>query len=108
MSDSTQPSLSGITAQASTASTKELVMRGHDEHRLVRPGGHDDLLDHVFERVGNRLQQAVDAHHVGAAPHLHRRPDLAVAINEEQQRHHHEADHGEALREDQHEGAKRG
>jgi hypothetical protein len=49
------------------------------------PAGIDDLLDHVFQRVGHRLQQAEGAHHVGAAPHLHRGPDLAVAIDEKQQ-----------------------
>ena len=84
MSASTQPSLNGITAQAITATTKE-ISGARRKTALSAPAGHHDLLDDVLEEVGEALQQAEGADHVGPAPQLHRRPDLAVGVEQEGQ-----------------------
>ena len=79
----------------------EAEHRGQKEHRAVSPGGHHDFLDHIFQRIGHRLQQPESPHNVRPAPHLDRRPDLAVAIHQKQQRDHHKADDQQALPRDQ-------
>ncbi|OIQ66629.1 hypothetical protein GALL_517980 [mine drainage metagenome] len=48
------------------------------EHALVGAGWNDRLLQHEFQKVSKRLEQAPGADHVGTAPDLHRRPDLAI------------------------------
>ena len=55
-----------------------MTQRRQQEDDLVGAGRDDRFLEHEFEKVGEGLQQAVGAHDVGPAPHLHRRPDLAV------------------------------
>ncbi len=42
-----------------------------------------DLLQHELQEVGEGLQQAERAHHVGALAHLHAGPDLAVGQQQE-------------------------
>ena len=54
--------------------------RRQQEHALVGAGRDDRLLEHELEQVGEGLQQPPGPDHVRAAPHLHRRPDLAVGV----------------------------
>ncbi len=49
-----------------------------DKHALVGAGRNDRLLQHELQQVGEGLEQAPWPDHVGTAPDLHRRPDLAV------------------------------
>ena len=60
--------------------------RGKEEHRAISTSGHHDLFHDVFQKVRKRLQQTEDTHNVGAAPHHHGGPDLAVGIHQERQR----------------------
>jgi hypothetical protein len=57
---------------------------------LVGARRNDRLLEDELQQVGEGLQQAEGADHVGAAAQLHRRPDLAVGEqdvgDEDQQR----------------------
>ena len=77
MSAITQPALTGITAQAASASTQ--VTSGASRNTpLLAPAGITGSLSDEFQQVGERLEQAPGPDHVGAAPDLHRRPDLAV------------------------------
>jgi len=87
MSDSTHVSLNGITAQAIIANTGG--QRREDEHGPVGTGGDHHLFHHIFQGVRHGLQQTEDAHDVGTATHLNRSPDLAVPVDQEQQRDHH-------------------
>ena len=82
MSAITQPGSIGITAQAASAST-HADQRRQQEHALVGAGRDDRLLQHELQQVGEGLQQAEGTDHVGAAAHLHRRPDLAVGEQDE-------------------------
>jgi hypothetical protein len=75
--------------------------RRQEEHRAVDARRNDDFLHHIFQRIGHRLQQAERPHHVRPLAHLHRGPDLAVAIDQEQQADHHEGHDQQALRRDQ-------
>jgi hypothetical protein len=92
--------LTGITAQA--ASAKVAVAIGASRKTPLLALGRDDrLLEGELQKVGERLEEAEGADDVGAAPHLHRRPHLAVHEQEEgddhQQRDEREqapADHG--------------
>ena len=93
MSAITQPSSNGITAQAMKASIT-LTSGARKNSTLLAPAGMITSLKQEFERVGDGLQQAEGAHHIGAAPHLHRRPDLAVGQDDRGDRQHqHQADH---------------
>ena len=56
--------------------------RRQQEDALVGAGRNDRLLEDEFQQVGEGLQQAPRADHVGAAAQLHRRPDLAVGIED--------------------------
>ena len=58
-------------------------MRREQEDALVGAGRDDRLLEHEFQQIGEGLQQAERPDHVRSAPHLHRRPDLAVGIEQE-------------------------
>ena len=68
--------------------------RGHQrrqqEDALVGARRDDRLLEDELQQVGEALQQAEGADDVRAAAHLHRRPDLAVGVedvgDEDQQR----------------------
>ena len=71
------------------------------EYRAVSTRRDHHFLDHVFQRVSHGLQQPEGADHVGASPHLHRGPDLAVAVDQKQQRNHHECHNRQHLRQDQ-------
>ena len=65
--------------------------RRQQEHALVGAGGNDRLLQHELQKVGEGLEQAPGADHVGSAPDLHRRPDLAVGqqdVGDRDQQHH--------------------
>ena len=85
----TQPAASGITAQAESASI-DGHQRREQEHALVGAGRDDRLLEDELQEVGEGLQQAAGTDDVRAAAHLHRRPDLAVGVedvgDEDQQR----------------------
>ena len=76
-----QPSATGMTAQAD-----ERQHRGHQrrqqEHALVGAGRDDRLLEDELEQVGEGLQQPPGADDIRAAAQLHRRPDLAVGIEQ--------------------------
>ena len=74
---SAQPASSGITTQAESASS-DGDQRREQEHDLVGAGRDHRLLEHELQQVGEALQQAERADDVGAAAHLHGRPDLAV------------------------------
>ena len=79
MLEMTQPALTGITAQAASASVQRDERR-QQEDALVGAGRNDRLLQHEFEQVGEGLEQAPGPDHVRAAPDLHRRPDFPVGI----------------------------
>ncbi len=57
--------------------------RREQEEALVGAGRDDRLLEHEFQKIGEGLQQAEGPDHVRPAPHLHRRPDFAVGIEQE-------------------------
>ena len=77
--------------------------RREQEDALIGAGRNDRLLEHEFQQIGEGLPQSPRADHVRPAPHLHRRPDLAVGV--EQKRHDEQKDDEErdALRHDQRE-----
>ena len=56
--------------------------RRQQEHALVGAGRDDRLLEDELQQVGEGLQQAPGTDHVRAAAQLHRRPDLAVGIED--------------------------
>ena len=76
--------------------------RRQQEHALVGAGRDDRLLEHELQQVGEGLQQAQRADDVGAAAQLHRRPDLAVGVedvgDEDQQ---HDEQHDRLQQDDQ-------
>ena len=79
MSETTQPSASGITAQEAKA--RVAVTSGRkQEQALVRARRDHRLLEHELEKVGEGLQQPPWPDDVRTAAHLHRRPDLAVGV----------------------------
>ena len=57
--------------------------RRQQEDALVGAGRNDRLLEDEFQQVGEGLQQPQRPDHIGAAAHLHRRPDLAVGVEQE-------------------------
>ena len=78
--------------------------RRQQEDHLVGAGRDDHFLEQEFERVGDGLQQAEGADHIGAAAHLHRRPDLAVGQDARRRpQHQHQADR----QQDEHDLAER-
>ena len=62
--------------------------RRDQEQAAIGRGGDDGLLEEDLEPVGEALQQAERADHVGPAPQRHRRPDLAVGIDDHRHRQH--------------------
>ena len=70
-----------MTAQAESASVAD-DQRREQEDALVGAGRDDRLLEHELQQVGEGLQQAPGADDVRPAAQLHRRPDLAVGIEE--------------------------
>jgi hypothetical protein len=90
MSAITQPSATGITAHAASASDTE-TSGASRKMPLLEPDGITGSLRTNFSRSAKRLQQAPRANDVGAAAQLHGGPDLAVGIedigDEDQQRH---------------------
>jgi hypothetical protein len=82
------PELNGITAQASSATVK--VTMGPIRNRpLLAAVGNDGFLKEDLQTVGEGLQQAERAHHVGTATQRHGGPDLAVDIDDHGHREHH-------------------
>ena len=74
--------------------------RRSEEHDLVGAGRQDGFLEEQLDGVGEGLQEAEGADHVGAHPQVHGRHNLALEIGEvgdgEQQRHQ----NGQDLRDD--------
>ena len=69
--------------------------RGDHEHALVGAVGDHHFLQRELDQVGEGLEQAPGAHHVGPAAHLHGGPDLAVGpqqIGDDDQQARHEAE----------------
>ena len=93
MSAITQPAATGITAQADSASIAR-DQRREQEDALVGAGRDHRLLEHEFQEIGEGLEQAPGPDDVRAAAQLHRRPDLAVGVeeigDEDQERDHEE------------------
>ena len=81
MSAITHSSSTGITAQAASAST-QVTSGAKRKTPLLAPAGMTGSLNDEFEQIGERLQQSPGPDHVRAAPDLHRRPDLAVGIDD--------------------------
>ena len=100
MSAITQPSSNGTTAQATSAVMKVIIgaMMNSDAVGARRDDG---LLQHQLEAVGEGLQQAERADHVGAAAELDRGPDLAVDVGHVGDGHEQRHGDGEALEQDQ-------
>ncbi len=71
-----QPTLTGITAQAASASTQ--VTSGASRNALVGAVRNGRLREDEFQQVGEGLKQPPRADNVRTATQLHRRPDLAV------------------------------
>ena len=66
-----------MTAQPASASTQ--VTSGASRNTpWLAPAGMTGSLSRNFKQIGEGLQQAPGPDHVGAAPDLHRGPDLAV------------------------------
>ena len=62
--------------------------RGDDEQAAIGARRDDRLLEEDLEAVGEALQQAERPDHVGPAAKRHRRPDLAVGIDDHRHRQH--------------------
>ncbi len=87
----TQPGAKGITTQASSAS---IIDRNgaRKNTNLSAPAGMTISFTTYFSASATDLQQTPRPDHVRTAAHLHGGPDLAVAIDQKQQRDHHEGD----------------
>ena len=85
----------GITANVTNAGTAAMHRR-EDEDHLVGGLRDDVLLERQLHAVGERLQQAERAVHVGADPVLHPGHDPALPPDVEQREQHqdHEDQHG--------------
>ncbi len=62
--------------------------RREQEQPLVRGGRNDRFLKEDLQTVGERLEQAERPDDVGTAPQRHRRPDLAIDIDDHRHRQH--------------------
>ena len=77
----TQPSLSGITAQAENASTTE-TSGAMTNTPLLALAGMTGSLKMNFKKSAHRLQNAPGSDHVRSAPQLYRAPDLALEVDQ--------------------------
>ena len=93
----TQPALTGITAQAASASTQ--VTSGASRNTpLLAPAGMIGSLSTNFSRSAKLCSKPHGPDHVGAAPDLHRRPDLAVGEEHIGDRDQQDHEHQDAFR----------
>ena len=96
MSEITQLGLTGITAQAASASTQETSGASRNTP-LLAPAGITGSFSTNFSRSAKDCKQAPRADHVRAAADLHRRPDLAVGKQDVGDRDQQDHEHGDAL-----------